>query len=42
MHEVSGLIGVSGICRGMVAVSVGRETAIKAAEIMLGVRTSRS
>lgn len=37
-HEVSGLIGLSGRCRGMVVVSVGRMTAIKAAELMLGVR----
>lgn len=38
MHEVSGLIGLSGACRGMVVVSVGRETAIRAAEIMLSSR----
>ena len=38
MHEVSGLIGLSGTCRGMVVVSVGRETAIRAAEIMLSCR----
>ncbi len=38
MHEVSGLIGLSGTCRGMVVVSVGRETAIRAAEIMLSSR----
>lgn len=38
MHEVSGLIGLSGSCRGMVVVSVGRETAIRAAEILLGSR----
>lgn len=37
-HEVSGLIGLSGRCRGMVVVSVGRLTAIRAAEAMLGVR----
>ncbi|MCE9605534.1 MAG: chemotaxis protein CheX [Planctomycetia bacterium] len=38
MHEVSGLIGLSGACRGMVVVSVGRDTAISAAEAMLGAR----
>jgi len=37
-HEVSGLIGLSGKCRGMIVVSLGRETAIRAAEIMLGAR----
>jgi len=36
--EVSGLIGLSGRCQGMIVVSLGRETAIKAAEIMLGDR----
>ncbi len=36
MHEVSGLIGLSGKCRGMVVVSVSRLTAIRAAEVMLG------
>lgn len=34
--EVSGLIGLSGKCQGMVAFSLGRNTAIRAAEIMLG------
>ncbi len=38
MHEVSGLIGLTGRCRGMVVVSLSRETAIRAAEIMLGER----
>jgi len=38
MHEVSGLIGLSGRCRGMVVVSVSRLTAICAAEVMLGSR----
>ena len=38
LHEVSGLIGLSGKCRGMVMVCVGHETALNAAEIMLGVR----
>jgi chemotaxis protein CheX len=38
MYEVSGLIGLSGKCRGMVVVSVGRTTAISAAEVMLGCR----
>ena len=38
MHEVSGLIGLSGRCRGMCVVSVSRETALSAAEIMLGTR----
>ena len=38
MHDVSGLIGMSGKCRGMVMVSVGRETALNAAGIMLGAR----
>lgn len=35
VHEVSGLIGLSGSCRGMVVVSANRETAIRATEIML-------
>lgn len=38
VHEVSGLIGLSGRCRGMVVVSVDRHTAISAAEMMLGFR----
>ncbi len=38
VYEVSGLIGLSGRCRGMVVVSVNRATAISAAEIMLGSR----
>jgi len=38
MYEVSGLIGISGACRGMVVVSLGGETAIRAAEVMLGSR----
>jgi chemotaxis protein CheX len=37
-YEVSGLIGLTGKCQGMVVVSLGRETAIKAAAIMLGER----
>jgi chemotaxis protein CheX len=36
VYEVSGLIGLSGRCRGMVVVSVGRDTALRATEIMLG------
>lgn len=38
MHEVSGLIGLSGAWRGMVVVSLDRTTAISAAEAMLGSR----
>jgi chemotaxis protein CheX len=38
MYEVSGLIGLSGKCRGMVVVSVSRHTALCAAEILLGSR----
>ena len=34
-YEVSGLIGLSGVCQGMVVVSLSRATAIKAAEILL-------
>ncbi len=34
-YEVSGLIGLTGKCAGMVVISLGRETAIKAAEILL-------
>ncbi len=37
-YEVSGIIGLSGACRGMIVVSVGRDTAIAAAEVMLGLR----
>ena len=36
--EISGLIGLCGKYQGMVVVSVGRATAIRAAEIMLGSR----
>ena len=35
-YEVSGLIGLSGKCQGMVVLSLGRATAIQAAGIMLG------
>ncbi|MCC7475096.1 MAG: chemotaxis protein CheX [Pirellulales bacterium] len=35
-YEVSGLIGLTGKCQGMVVVSLGRDTAIKVAETMLG------
>lgn len=38
IHEISGLIGISGVCRGMVVVSLGEETAKRAAEAMLGSR----
>lgn len=38
MYEVSGLIGLSGKCRGMVVVSVNRETALAATEALLGSR----
>lgn len=38
VHEVSGLIGLSGRCKGMVVVSLDRHTAISAAEVMLGYR----
>jgi chemotaxis protein CheX len=34
-HEVSGVIGLSGKCQGMVVVSLGREAALKAAGILL-------
>jgi chemotaxis protein CheX len=37
-YEVSGLIGLTGKCQGMVVVSLGRDTAVKAAEIMLAER----
>ena len=35
-YEVSGLIGLSGQCQGMVVLSLGRLTAMHAAAIMLG------
>jgi chemotaxis protein CheX len=38
MYEVSGLIGLSGRCRGMVLFSAGRETSLGIAEILLGAR----
>src|SRR6478735_8973941 len=34
-YEVSGLIGLSGQRQGMVVISLGRQTAIKATEILL-------
>jgi chemotaxis protein CheX len=34
-HEVSGIIGLSGKAQGTVVVGLGRETALKVAEIML-------
>lgn len=37
-YDVSGLIGLTGKCQGMVVVSLGRETAIKATEILLSER----
>ena len=37
-YEVSGCIGLSGACQGVVVVSLSRETAITIAEIMLGER----
>jgi chemotaxis protein CheX len=37
-YEVSGLIGLTGTCQGMVVVSLGRETAIAATEILSGER----
>jgi chemotaxis protein CheX len=37
-YEVSGLIGLTGKCQGMVVVSLGRDTAISATEIMLSER----
>ncbi|MBM4001483.1 MAG: chemotaxis protein CheX [Planctomycetes bacterium] len=36
--DVSGMIGLSGDYQGMVVLSLGRETAIRAAEILLGHR----
>ncbi len=36
VHEVSGLIGLTGQCQGMVIVNIGRDTAMSAAGIMLG------
>ena len=38
VYEISGLIGLSGKCQGMVVVSFGRNTAMQAAETMLGHR----
>lgn len=38
MYEVSGLIGLSGRCRGMVMVSVGGDAALNIANILLGSR----
>lgn len=38
VHDISGLIGLSGKCRGMVVLSVSRGTAISAAEVLLGQR----
>jgi chemotaxis protein CheX len=38
MHDVSGLIGMSGKCRGMVVVSLSRHTALSATEALLGAR----
>ena len=38
LFEVSGMIGISGSLHGMVVVSLGRETAISATEILLGTR----
>jgi chemotaxis protein CheX len=35
-HEVSGLIGLCGSLQGMVVVTIGRNTALRAAETMLG------
>jgi chemotaxis protein CheX len=37
-YEVSGLIGLSGKCQGMVVFSLGRDTALRATEVMLGQR----
>jgi chemotaxis protein CheX len=37
-HEISGLIGLTGNCQGMVVLSVGRSTAICATEILVGKR----
>lgn len=36
VFDVSGLIGLSGVCRGMVVISMGGATAMKAAGAMLG------
>lgn len=36
MYEVSGMIGLSGPCRGMVVVSIDRPTAMRLAQKMLG------
>lgn len=38
MYEVSGLIGLCGKCQGMVVVSLGRDTAIHLAGVLLGER----
>lgn len=38
MYAVSGLIGISGSCRGMVVVSLDEVTALRAAEALLGTR----
>jgi chemotaxis protein CheX len=35
-YEVNGLIGLSGKCQGMVVVGLGRETALKATERLVG------
>jgi chemotaxis protein CheX len=39
-HEISGLISLTGKYHGIVALSLGRETAIQATEILLGYRPS--
>ena len=39
-YEISGLIGLTGKCQGMVVVSLGRETAIQATAILLSERPS--
>lgn len=36
VFDVSGLIGLSGVCRGMVVISMGQSTALKAAGALLG------
>jgi chemotaxis protein CheX len=38
LYEISGLIGLTGKYQGMVVVSLGRETAIQATEILLSER----
>lgn len=40
VFDVSGLIGLSGVCRGMVVVSMARATALKAAGALLGLEPS--